>query len=114
MYLIPQITADPLQQSAQILPDGSTLFLTLYFVPLQKGWFIQSLEWNNFILRNYRITVNPNMLNQWRNLINFGLGCFTQNQQEPTQQQDFSSGFAQLYILSSSEVIQYVELLANG
>lgn len=114
MYSIPAITAQPTQQLTVILPDGSQMVMTMYFVPLQYGWFITNLTWNDFTLNSLRITTSPNMLNQWRNLLTFGLGCFTLDQQEPTQQQDFSSGYAALYILDSSEIVEYAEALANG
>lgn len=54
------------------------------------------------------------MLNQFRNQIPFGLGCFTTLLREPTQQQDFSTGNFNLYILSQSEVTEYANLLALG
>lgn len=54
------------------------------------------------------------MLNQFRNQIPFGLGCFTTLLREPTQQQDFSSGSFNLYILSQTEVTEYANLLTLG
>lgn len=54
------------------------------------------------------------MLNQFRNQIPFGLGCFTTLLREPSQQQDFSSGNFNLYVLNQQEVTQYAELLALG
>lgn len=114
MYLIQQITSDPLQSQTLVLPNGSQAGLTIAFYPQQYAWFITSLTYQTFTLQGMQITANPNMLNQWRNSLPFGLGCFVVNNREPTQQQDFSSGAAQLYILSAAEVLQYSAFLSAG
>lgn len=113
MFLIQQITNDPLQKQTLILPDGTQLTLTIYFVPLQLGWFITNLTYQSFVIQGLRITNSPNMLLQFQHQIPFGLACFSTQNREPSQQQDFSSGASQLYILSAAEVAQYQELL-NG
>jgi hypothetical protein len=114
MYLIQQITSDPLQKQTLILPDGTSLSLTINFVPMQYGWFITSLVYGSFVLNGLRITNSPNMLHQFKNQIPFGLACFSSENREPTQQQDFSSGASNLYILSAAEVAQYAGLLQSG
>jgi hypothetical protein len=116
MYQILQITEDALQDFNLVLLDGSTIQLEIYYRPMQYGWFINSLVYASasFTLQGVRITNSPNMLNQFRNVIPFGLACYTQNNREPTQQQDFSSGASQLYILTAAEAAQYAELLSNG
>lgn len=114
MFIIQQITSDPLQKQTLILTDGTSLQLTLYFRPLQYGWFINELVYQNFTLQGLRLTVSPNMLRQFKNQIPFGLGCFANNvSREPSQQQDFSSGAFSLYILSKAEVAQYENTLAG-
>lgn len=114
MLLIQQLTSDPLQSQNLVLPDGSQLTLTIYFSPMQLGWFITSLIYGAFTLNGLRITNSPDMLYQFKNEIPFGLACFTKGNREPSQQQDFSSGASSLYILTSAEVEQYSEFLANG
>lgn len=115
MFLIQQVTADALQQQVLVLPDGTNFQMTLYFRPIQQGWFINQLAFGDrFELNGLRVTNSPNMLNQFRNLIPFGLGCFSANNREPSQSQDFSSGASKLYALSAAEVRQYAEFLALG
>lgn len=111
MYLIQQLTSDPLQTQTLILPNGQTTTVQIAFYPQQYAWFILSLTYQTFALEGLQITACPNMLNQWRNQIPFGLGCFVNNNREPTQQQDFSSGAAQLYILDATEVAAYYAFL---
>lgn len=114
MNIIQQITSAPFQQQVLILPDGTSMSMTLYFMPMQQGWFITNLTYKDFVINGLRITVSPNMLNQFRNQIPFGLACFSVDNREPSLQQDFSSGNASLYILTSDEVSEYARLLSGG
>ncbi len=114
MFLIQQVTANPLQQQTLILEDGTALELTIYFRPMQYGWFINEILYGNFKLYGVRITNSPNMLHQFRNRIPFGLACFSSANREPSLQQDFSSGVSKLYILSQAEINEYAEFLRSG
>ncbi len=114
MLLIQQVTSNPLQAQNLTLPNGSSLSLVLYFRPIQQGWFINNLTYGSFIINGMRITNSPNMLNQYRNQIPFGLACFSAFNREPSQQQDFSSGASKLYILTQAEVTAYAEFLKLG
>lgn len=115
MYQIKQITSDSLQQQTLVLPDGTQIGLTMYYRPLQYGWFINEITFGStFTLQGLRITVSPNMLHQFRNQIPFGLACVTATKREPTQITDFSSGAFQLYVLSAAEVAEYASYLQGG
>ncbi len=114
MFLIQQITTQPRQSQTLVLPDGSLLNLSIYFIPMQFGWFVTSLTYGDFVLNGLRITVSPNMLRQFKNQIPFGFSCVSNGQnREPSQQQDFSSGAFSLFLLDQAEVNQYEELLAG-
>ncbi len=114
MLLIQGISALPLQRQNLALQDGTIVSLEIYFRPQQLGWFINELVYGDFILRGVRITNSPNMLNQFRNQVPFGLGCFSAANREPSQAQDFSSGASKLYILTETEVDAYTEFLTLG
>lgn len=109
MYLIEGISKYSFQKQRLILPNGDPCVLTIQYKPLQYGWFITELSYDptDFLVKGARIVVSPNMLYQYRNRIPFGLACFTKNNQEPTLQEDFGSGFARLYILSEAEVLSF-------
>jgi hypothetical protein len=114
MFLIQQITANPLQTQTLKLQDGSQVGLTIYFRPLQTGWFINELTYVDFTLNGLRITNSPNMLYQWRHILPFGLACFSTANREPSLQQDFITGASKLYILSADEVAEYTRFLELG
>jgi NAD-specific glutamate dehydrogenase len=114
MNQIQNLTSDALQTQTVILPDGTRMPITLQYVPMQYGWFLQSLSYGNFTLTGFRIFTSPNMLRQYQHQIAFGLACLTQDQGEPTQQTDFSTGYASLYVLTAAEVAQYEKFLSGG
>ena len=120
MYAVSQVTSDATQTQNLILPDGSQCTLTIAYIPQQYAWVILSLAWQSlngalsFNLNNFQITTSPNMLNQWRNLITFGLGCTCVRNREPSQQKDFSSGNAQLWVLSAAEVAQFQRIMTGA
>lgn len=114
MFLIQQITSDPYQKQTLILSDGSSLSITMLFIPMQLGWFITELSYKDFSLKGLRISVMPNMLHQFRNQLPFGLACISSQKREPTQQDDFFTGTMKLYILSADEVAEYEDFLTDG
>jgi hypothetical protein len=114
MQLIQQITSDSFQEQTIILPDGSSFVFQLYFMPMQYAWIITLLTYKTFTLTGFRVVNSPNMLQQYRNQIPFGLACFSIGSREPTQQQDFSSGASQIWLLSAAEVAAYQAFLVSG
>lgn len=114
MFKIEQVTSDSLQQQTLILEDGSSLSLTIYFMPMQFGWFIRNLTYGDFVINNLRIVNTGNMLHQWKNKLPFGIACFSKENREPSQQEDFSSGNSELFILSESEVEDFEDFLRDG
>lgn len=114
MFLIQRVTSNPLQKQNLVLEDGTQLSLTIYFRPLQKGWFINELVYQDFILRGLRICNSPNMLYQFQNQIPFGLGCFSVENREPSLQDDFLSSASKLYILNEAEVEEYTAVIRHG
>jgi len=46
--------------------------ITIEYKPSQYGWFI-SLVWGNFSINNERISISPNLLRQFKNVLPFGI-----------------------------------------
>ena len=114
MNLIQNLTDDFKQDQNLILPDGTTMSMSIEYKPQQLGWFITQLIYQTFEVDNIRICTSPNILRQFKNLIPFGLACFTTGNAEPTTQEDFLSGRSQLYLLTSDEVIQFEHILTGA
>lgn len=114
MLLINSMIDYPNQVQNLVLPDGTNLQITFYFVPMQNAWFIRNLTYGTFVLSGIKVTNSPNILHQFRNQIPFGLACFSTNDREPQFQQDFSSGASVLYLLTAAEVKEYTDFLSAG
>lgn len=113
MFQVQNLTNDTRQKQTLVLPDGSQIQLSIYFIPMQLGWFITSLVYKDFVLNGLRISNSPNMLYQFRNQIPFGLACFSSDNREPALQDDFATQASQLFVLSEDEVNQYTEFLSG-
>ncbi len=114
MFQINEITSNPLQSRSVVLADGTIVELEMYFRPMQQSWWINSLAYLGFEVRGLRICISPNLLYQWRNILPFGLACFSTGNRDPSLQQDFLSGQSKLYILTEAEVEEYTEYLEGG
>lgn len=108
------ITGDSKQKRSIVLDDGTRFTFTMYFSPLQQGWFIRELTYGDFAMLTMRISNQPNMLYQFKNQIPFGLACASKDDREPSLQQDFLSGASKLYVLSEAEVQAYSDFLSDG
>lgn len=113
MLQIDGFTSNPRQKQTFVLEDGTRVQLTIHFIPMQYGWFITELIYEDFTLNGVRIVNSPNMLHQFRNQIPFGLACFTRGNREPTFQEDFETQASQLYLLTADEVDEYAEYLSG-
>lgn len=114
MIKVEGLTIDPYQrQEIPIEGLDQSLFLTFYYRPLQRGWYIESLVYGDFVLNMMRLSVNPNLLYQWRKILPFGLACFSQQNREPTIIDDFATDQAELYLLSLAEVLDVVAYYAE-
>lgn len=112
MNLVQQITGDPLQKQTLTLENGERVSLTIYFRPIQFGWFINELSYNDFTLYGMRITNNWNLLYPWKNKLPFGLACISTNNREPQLQNDFLSGASKLYVLTPADVKEFEAYLS--
>lgn len=112
MIQIANLTDDVYQRQTVQYQGGSIIFSMKYY-PQQLSWVIEQLTYGALTFQGIRISTNLNLLRPFKNLIPFGMSCLTSDDWDPTQQQDFSSGYANLYILTASDVAA-VEAAING
>jgi len=92
--------------------DGKTVYFLLKYKENQSGWFI-TIECDNFMVNNLRVVTSGNMLHQFRNIITFGLRIDCEGDSEPALRDDFSSKRATMYLLNSSEVEAFSEVISG-
>ena len=113
MQQITSITDAPNQQMTISLQDGTKLSMSFGYSKENYGWYFTNLNWNNgvWVECGRRIVNSGNMLRQYKNILTFGLACFTAGNREPTQIEDFSSGASSLYVLTPAEVLAFESYL---
>lgn len=114
MKVIRHITDSPKQELSVLLDDGTFFTMEVYYIPLQQGWFINKLTYEDFTVYGIRICNSPNLLHQFRNLIPFGLACFSEDKREPLLQIDFVEQNCELFVLTADEVDAYQEIVVSG
>lgn len=116
MFQIKNFLADrPFQKRTVVIPDGSAFVMTLYYREMQRSWCITTLEYGDFTLNGLMLCNSPNMLYQWKNLIPFGLACYSTGDREPSLLEDLGTEASKLYVLDEDEVAEYAETLrTNG
>lgn len=115
MQILDTISNDAKQKHTILLEkDNSSIVIRLVYKPTQIGWFMDvEYEPKNFAVYGLRITANLNILNQWRNILPFGIICYCEDNYDPLSIEDFLVGRAHLAVLSEEEVNKIVELETN-
>ena len=103
MKLLDAINTEPRQRIRHTLPDGSLLILSLRYGPAVRMWFLD-VEWKEFSMKGIRLCLSLNLLQQYSNLIPFGIGLNAPQGVEPRLASDFSSGRVKLFVLNKREV----------
>lgn len=111
MQILDTISNDAKQKHTILLEkDNSSIVIRLVYKPTQIGWFMDvEYEPNNFAVYGLRVTTNVNILNQWRNVLPFGIICYCEDNYDPLSIEDFIVERAHLAVLSEEEVKEIVE-----
>lgn len=104
MVQVQQITNDPNQKQAFALPDGSIVTVEMSYKPQQYAWVITNLTWKTFQITNLQMVNSLNLLQQFKNIITFGIAISTTDGFDPTNLNDFQSGYATMYFLDVNDI----------
>lgn len=106
MLLVDRLNNSALQEfTLNNIDDGSIITCNLRYLSTQQGW-VMDISNGDFTVNGLFLTVAPNILRQWSNVINFGIAVTTIDNYEPFYLDDFSSQRTSMFLLSSSEVQQ--------
>ena len=111
MQILDTISNDAKQKHTILLDkDNSQIVIRLVYKPTQIGWFMDvEYDTKDFAVHGLRVTTNLNILNQWRNVLPFGIVCYCEDAQDPLSIEDFLVKRAYLAILDEDEVEQIVQ-----
>lgn len=96
------LTAAPAQSFTHTIDDGTIQF-SLRYHPRSRCWYVD-VEFEQFVVRGVRVVNSFNILDQFRNVIPFGLLVSVPDGFEPFLVNDFVSGRITLNVLSAAEV----------
>ncbi len=110
MILIPNLTDAADQITAIQMPDGSVGTLELIYIASNARWIFNFTHalFPNGAVNGQMLCQHPNILRNWKNILNFGMACVSANGNDPVSIEDFANGNISLYILDASDV-QFVE-----
>ena len=103
MKIITTLSNDAKQNIKLVLSDNSVADLTLEYSDNQKGWFY-SITYGTWSSYGRRLVTSPNALRAFRNIVPFGLACYTTDGYEPVDIDDFKNGRVKLYLLTIADV----------
>ena len=104
MKKIVNVTNNPKQHITLQNENGEDIELYLEYKPRVEGWFY-SFKYNDIETKNLQVCIHPNILRQFKRLINFGLGFVSTNKAEPFSIDSFSTGKCEMYLLNKEDVL---------
>lgn len=112
MFQLTGVTSDPDQTFTTALSDGSKVTIRLVYRSRIQKFFVD-VTWGSWTANSLRVCNVPNILEQWTNVLPFGILCTVADGLEPFLANDFVSGRCGLYILEQAD-IQLIETLYQG
>lgn len=103
MQRITNLSNEADQVSKVVLADGSVVTFEFFYLPAIERWAF-SLSHTAITLGRSILCAGPNILREFKNIIPFGLGCYTTDGADPFYIEDFASGRVTLFVLDASEV----------
>ncbi len=103
MQAITNLSDEASQISKVVLDDGSVVTFDFIYLPTIERWSM-NVSHPDITINSLILCAGPNVLRDFRNVIPFGLGCYSTDGADPFYIEDFSSGRITLYVLSADEV----------
>lgn len=114
MLQIENITEEVWQKHTIILENGELFTFELYFASQQIAWYFKNITYQNFVLNSIKVVNSINLLNQFSQILPFGIACLSISDRDPNQVEDFTSGYSSLYLLTEADLVTYGENLSAG
>ena len=104
MFQITQLDNNPRQEITMLLEDNTRVVFSFEYKPNQMSWFFGVKYGENINYQNIRLTTAYNLLRAYRNYMPFGLRVDTADTEEPTDLNDFITGYAKVYLLNKKDI----------
>lgn len=107
MKRLDRLTDSAKQRYIVPLDDGGSFTLHLQYMPRVQMWKAD-IQQGDFILNGILVTSYPNILRQYKNILQFGIMVAVEDGTDPRYQDDFVTGRAKMYVLNADD-IAYIE-----
>jgi hypothetical protein len=105
MEIATSLTQYPNQIHTIPLANNETALIRLYYNARMQCWYFD-LEYKEITINCIKVTIHPNILRQFRNILPFGICFLSDGYIEPFEIEAFSHGRVSMGILSEEEVTQ--------
>ena len=106
MLEITGIGQDSIQQFSVLAPNGNNLEVELEYNFACQCWMITLLD-GTYTFKKMKVVNNANILHQWSNILDYGIGFSNDNHVDPLRIDDFLLGNSHMYYLDSTDVTTY-------
>jgi len=103
MIVIDGLSAQNYQNFQVPLPDGTNAFFRLIFRPRVSYWFLD-VAWKTKIIKGIKVCSVPNLLEQFSNILPFGVNIQVDDGSEPILINDFFTGRVKFNVLNQQEM----------
>lgn len=103
MLYLNKITSAPSQIMTLTGINGIQIVMTLRYMPRIQQWILGVDDGTNSI-QGISVLNSLNLLEQWSNVLSYGIQCTTTNNLDPYQITDFASQIANLYLLDVDDI----------
>lgn len=114
MRLIKGLTSQPKQKFTMTADTGEIVFFSLSYNDRTRLWYIGidcQLETKRFTIRKMALTLFPNILHQFSDIIPFGITVKSKDNTMPFLLNDFETERIKIYLLSKDDVNAISEVI---
>lgn len=88
------------------MPDGSIGTIELYYRGASQRWVFDFThpQFPNGAIQGQMLCVHPNILRNFKNILDFGMAVVSTDGQDPAFIEDFVNGRVSLFILDAADV----------
>lgn len=112
MQEITNLSDEADQLTKIVLNDGSVAVFEFIYLPAIERW-VFSVSHPTIEVDRLILCTGPNILRDYRNVISFGLACYSTDGADPFYIEDFESGRITLYVLNADEVAYFEASIFN-
>jgi len=111
MQELTELTNEANQEHIVKVITGELFTLQLFYLHRSESWYA-NIIYNDVVLNGIKINQSINVLRQYKNILPFGIACYSDYNTDPFLLEDFAQDNYFLSILTSNEVVELENKIA--